>query len=106
MDREEIAYAMGLWREGERLLQQHATPGWREDYAQAAARALAHLAPYSTVAELVIAYFDDAASGDKERWLVAACRTESGRILNEGIVEDAAFWRRAQELIAASQGRG
>lgn len=51
--------------------------------------ALAHLHWSSSIADLV----DDA-------WLDAACQTPSGRVLNVGIVEDAAFRHRAQRIIA------
>lgn len=105
VDREQAEHALGLWCEGERLLQRHPAPGWAEDYQQAVARALAYLERSTTMAELVAASFDDAAGGEQERWLEAAYRTERGRLLNEGLVEDAAYWRRAQTLIAARQGR-
>ncbi len=41
---------------------------------------------------------------DDDGWLEALCRRPSGRILNFGDVEDAAYWRRAQQLIAAAAG--
>lgn len=97
-DHEEIAHAMGRWREGERLLSRHTSLGWVAAYQQAVGRGLAHLQRYTTMAELVATYFEDAANGEKERWLAVACTTKSGRVLNVGIVEDAAFWRRAQQL--------
>lgn len=102
VDCEQAEDALDLWREGDRLFWRHTAPGWAEDYEQALARALVHLERYTTMAELIAAYFDDAAGGETERWLTVACQTASGRLLNEGLVEDAAFWRRAQALIAAS----
>jgi len=39
---------------------------------------------------------------DPEDWLAAARHTQSGRALNHGVVEDAAYWRRAQQLIATA----
>ncbi|MGI8915240.1 MAG: hypothetical protein ACR2JY_15885 [Chloroflexota bacterium] len=49
------------------------------------------------------AYFDL----DDDDWLDALCRRPSGRILNFGDVEDASYWRRAQQLVmAAVDGAG
>jgi hypothetical protein len=105
VDREQAEHAMGLWRGGDRLLWRHTTPGRAEDDEQAVARALAHLERSTTMAGLVAASFEDVGGGEQGRWLEATCRTERGRLLNEGLVEDTACWRRAQALIAASQGR-
>lgn len=76
VDREQAEHALGLWRTGERLLRRRTH--WAEDYEQALARALAYLERYTTRADLVAAYFDDAIGGEKLRWLVAA-RRQSGR---------------------------
>jgi hypothetical protein len=97
----DVEEALDLWRGGERLLRRKLTPGWVTDYEHAVARALAHLQRHATLDELVRVYFDDAHAADPDDWLATACQTASGRVLNQGIVEDAAYWRRAQQLIAA-----
>jgi hypothetical protein len=94
-------HALDLWRGGERLLRRKLTPGWVTDYAHAVTLALAQLQRYTTLDELARVYFDDSHAADPDDWLATACHTQSGRVLNQGIVEDAAYWRRAQQLIAA-----
>ncbi len=92
------ADALDLWRAGERnVTRRTLTSDWRDDYQAAVDAAVAHLQGYITMAELVSTYFDL----DNDGWLDALCRRPSGRILNFGDVEDAAYWRRAQQLIAA-----
>jgi len=99
--RAELAHGLGLWRDGERLLRRPMAPGWREDYERAITTALHHLQRYRTMPELLAAYFDDTRASGKDAWLDSACRAGVERVLNSGIVEDAAFWRRARQLIAA-----
>ena len=98
---EDRKHALDLWRGGERLLRRKVTPGWVTEYEHAVALALAHLQRYTTLDDLVQAYFGDSHVSDPEDWLAAARHTQSGRALNQGIVEDVAYWRRAQQLIAA-----
>jgi hypothetical protein len=99
--RSRTADALDLWRAGERNVSRRTlNADWRDDYQAAVDAALAHLQQYTTMAELVTAYFDL----DEDAWLEALCRRPSGRILNFGDVEDAAYWRRAQQLIAAAVG--
>ena len=93
-------HALDLWRNGERLLRRKLSPGWVTDYERAVALILDDLQRYTTLAALVQAYFDDAPASAEAARLAAACHTQSGRMLNVGIVEDAAYWRRAQQLIA------
>ncbi len=95
-------HALDLWRGGERLLRRKLTPGWVTDYERAVALTLDDLQRYVTLAALVQAYFDDSPASDTDAWLAAACHTQSGRVLNVGIVEDAAYWPRAQQLIATA----
>ncbi|MGI8913960.1 MAG: hypothetical protein ACR2JY_09330 [Chloroflexota bacterium] len=78
------------------------SPGWVADYERAVTLTLDDLQRHTTLDELVQAYFDDAPIADKDAWLAAVCHTRSGRVLNVGIVEDAAYWRRAQQLIATA----
>lgn len=95
------ADAMDLWRAGERnVARRTLTSDWRDDYRVAIDLALAHLQRYTTMVELVSTYFDL----EDDAWLDALCRPASGRILNFGDVEDAAYWRRAQQLIAVVTG--
>jgi hypothetical protein len=91
--------ALDLWRAGERNVTRGTlSSDWRDDYQDAVQAALAHLQRLTTMAELVSTYFDL----DDDAWLDALCRRPSGRILNFGDVEDAAYWRRAQQLITAA----
>ena len=99
--RSRTADALDLWRAGERnVTRWMLAKDWRDDYEDAVKAAVAHLQRYTTMAELVSAYFDL----DDDTWLDALCRRSSGRILNFGDVEDAAYWRRAQQLITAAAG--
>ena len=98
-----VADALALWRIGERNVTRPALePEWRADYEAAVTAALGYLQRFGTMPELVAAYF----ALDDDGWLDALCRPPSGRILNVGDVEDAAYWRRAQQLIAAAGGSG
>ncbi|HEY8745781.1 MAG TPA: hypothetical protein VIU62_22060 [Chloroflexota bacterium] len=97
------ADALDLWRAGERnVTRRTLNSDWRDDYQDAVKAAVAHLQRYSTMAELISTYFDL----DDDAWLDALCRRSSGRILNFGDVEDAAYWRRAQQLITAATTGG
>lgn len=100
--REPRERAMGLWRAGERLAQQHLTAAWRRAYERAIARAVDRLECYTTMEELVTAYFDGREAARRDAWLAALCRTPDGLMLSVGIVEDAAFWRRFQHLVEAT----
>ncbi len=103
LDRSRTADALDLWRAGERnATRRTLSSDWRADYQTAVDAAVAYLRRYSTMAELVSSYFDL----DDDAWLDALCRRPSGRILNFGDVEDAAYWRRAQQLITAAAGSG
>jgi hypothetical protein len=97
--RNRTADALDLWRAGERnVTRRTLNADWRDDYRAAVDAALAHLQQYTTMGELVAVYFDL----DDDAWLAALCRPPSGRILNFGDVEDAAYWRRARQLITAA----
>jgi len=99
--RSRTADALDLWRAGERNVTRWTLEkDWRDDYQIAVDAALAHLQRYTTMVELVSSYFDL----DDDAWLDVLCRRPSGRILNFGDVEDAAYWRRAQQLITAAAG--
>jgi len=103
LQRSRTADALDLWRAGERHVTRWTlAKEWRADYQDAVQAAVAYLQRYTTMAELVATYFDL----DDDAWLDALCRRPSGRILNFGDVEDAAYWRRAQQLIAAAAAGG
>jgi len=98
--RSRTADALDLWRAGERnVTRRTLSSDWRDDYEDAVKAAVAHLQRYTTMAQLVCTYFDL-----DDGWLDTLCRRSSGRILNFGDVEDAAYWRRAQQLITAAAG--
>ena len=67
-----------------------------DQHDDAGVAAFAHLQWSSSIADLVTAFFDVV----DDAWLDAACQTPSGRVVNVGIIEDAAFWHRAQRRIA------
>jgi hypothetical protein len=91
LDRSRTADALDLWRAGERnVTRRTLTSDWREDYEDAVKAAVAHLQRLTTMVELVTTYFDLHNDG----WVDALCLRPSGRILNFGDVEDAAYWRR------------
>jgi len=99
LQRSRTADALDLWRAGERHVTRWTlAKAWRADYQDAVDAALAHLQRYTTMAALVSSYF----YLDDDGWLEALCRRPSGRILNFGNVEDAAYWRRVQQLITAA----
>ena len=82
------SHALGLWAEGH--INANGQRPWREDYLTAVRQVLPALSRYTTVDELVVAYYDAALHADVER----ACQLADGRILNYATVEDAAFWER------------
>jgi hypothetical protein len=102
---EAIEHAMGIWRDG---WQQAGNPvmslDWRTEYCDAVAAVLPALKQYTTMQELVDAYFPPppAVHTAVERVL----RPASGHMLNFSIVEDAAYWRRLQQLQTAMVERG
>jgi len=100
---EAIEYAMGFWRDGWKQADNLVMPlDWRAEYWGAVAAVLPTLQQYTTMPELVTAYFPPPPAVHKavERVRFPA----SGHILNFGIVEDAAYWRRLQQLQAAAAG--
>jgi hypothetical protein len=101
--RSRAADALDLWRAGERnVTRRTLTADWRAEYEDAVNAAVAHLHRCTTMVELVTNYFDR----EDDAWLEALCRPPSGRILNVGDVEDAAYWRRARQLISAAGDPG
>jgi len=104
VSREQIEQALHLWRDAAHQLERqpwHA--GWREDYERSIAAGLVFLRRYTTMPELVRSYFADVTDEKgNDPFEQAVHALPSGRILNYGIVEDASYFRRAQQLIAES----
>ncbi len=68
-------------------------------YDHAVDAAVGHLQRYTTMAALVAASASPDTTPAERDWLVAITHAATG-ILSMGVVRDAAFWRRAQEMIA------
>jgi hypothetical protein len=99
-----IESAIAWWRNGAELVRREPHPR-REAYEHAVARVLATLQSVPNIPLLIRAYF----TITDERWQVLAEACDTGDIslsLVRGVVEDAAFRRRLDELIAASQQAG
>jgi hypothetical protein len=91
--REQKAHALGLWREAHEQLARGTCWQRQAEYEQAVDQVLISLRRYSTVDELVSAYYASEAEGEID----AACRAADAA-LNFGVVEDTAHWRRFHEL--------
>src|SRR5262249_5887023 len=101
---EAIEYAMGFWRDGWKQADNLVMSlDWRTEYWGAVAAVLPALQQYTTMRELVAAYFPPPAAVHSA--VQHARYPASGHILNGGIVEDAAYWRRLQQLQAAATER-
>jgi hypothetical protein len=96
-DRGQVEATLEHWRNAERFLCRPAVdPARRAAYERAVATALGRLRGYTTLAQLMDAYFNDRLELDDLH--------RGEHALNAGLVEDAAFWRRAQELLAQCPG--
>jgi hypothetical protein len=80
--------ALDLWETG--YVNANGRRPWREAYQAAVRKVSPALDRYTTVDELVAAYYDFALRADVER----ASHLADGRILNYATVEDAAYWQR------------
>ena len=92
--------AVRSWRAREKRSHQRRSADWQREYDAAIAAAVTVLHRYHTMNELIKAYFDDAV----DDFIEPLCRLPNGRVLNFGIVEDAAYWRRLQQLLGAQPG--
>ena len=102
-DHARLDQALSVWRMGERFLQWQPSPGLREDYERAVALGLAHLQRFTAIDALLADYAAHRGAGETEDCWDVACRDAApGRRLNPGIVEDAAYWRRARQLLGAA----
>lgn len=90
------AHALRQWREGERAARGVTAPDWARDYAAVIATVLATLRRYETMDDLLRGYFRER----DHHWLHRVCELADGRVLSKSVVEDAAFWRRLQQLLA------
>lgn len=98
--REAIEHALALWRDGWKQTRRPNLPAeWRAEYRNAVVTVAPALQQYTTMAELVAAYF--ASPSVAEATVEQVIYPASGHILNAGLVEDAAYWRRARQLLRA-----
>ena len=98
-DRDQLDEALIVWRMGERFLQWQPSPGLREDYERAVAIGLTRLQTCATIDELLAHYVARRWTDGTDDWWESACRDAApGSRLNPGIVEDAAYRRRARQL--------
>ena len=98
---EAIEDALALWRDGWKQTRRPNLPAaWRAEYLGAVAAVYTTaLQQYTTMAELVAAYY--ASPPVAEATVEQVLHPASGHILNAGLVEDAAYWRRARQLLQA-----
>lgn len=96
--RQQIEHALGRWRAGVHRTQRLIDADRQHADAVTIEVAVAYLGRSHTIADLVTAYGDH----QDDAWLGRLCRLPGGHILNDGIVRDAAYWHRAQQLIAAA----
>jgi hypothetical protein len=95
---EAIEHALGLWRDGWKQSKHISLPvSWRVEYALAVRRALAELQGLSTMQELMAWYHHEPPEVD--RLLDDLVLAPSGHLLKYSVIEDAAYWRRAQQLL-------
>ncbi len=95
-----IERAVQLWRNGAQLAKSMPTPR-RDDYQQAVAAVLPVLAACKDIPSLIVSYY----RGETGPHIAVqqACLGTSGRLpLNRGIVEDAAYYARYQQIVVAS----
>jgi hypothetical protein len=93
------ADAMSRWRAGEWAARRIASPDWRHDYEVAIDAMLATLQGCAGMADLLESDRHDRHA----TWARQLCTLPGGRLLSEPIVEDAAYWRRLQQLLAAQR---
>ena len=94
-----VERALRAWRRGAMLVQGCSRAVTRGSYDQAMGAIEPTLRRHGSVAELVDAYYGG--DGDFRARVEAACAAApEGDFLVRALVEDAAYWRRLQELIA------
>jgi hypothetical protein len=97
-----IEHALGLWRDGWKQSKHISLPeSWRAEYALAVQRVLAEMQGLSTMQELMAWYHHEPPGVD--RLLDELVHAPSGHLLKHCVIEDAAYWRRAQQLLPTAQ---
>ena|SRR5690348_11418004 len=105
--RDAVEHALSLWREGWKQAHRSDQPvEWYADYLAAVASVADRLRSRRTMQELCAWYYHTPPIPEVARALDTVIHTAGGRVLNRGTVEDAAYWRRARELAAASSDAG
>jgi hypothetical protein len=95
---EAIELALRLWRDGYKQSTRVRLPeAWRAEYDQAVQRVLAELQRLATMQELVTWYYHE--PPEMDALLDELMQAPSGRLLNYSVIEDAAYWRRARQLV-------
>jgi hypothetical protein len=102
-----IEEALELWRSGWKQTSSPSLPlEWARDYERAvSAVEIVDLRDCHTMADLLALYYDGKAQ--MEPVIQGALRdaADYGRLLNAGLVEDGAFWRRCRFLLGRAVGR-
>lgn len=97
--RRRLEYALDRWCVGEHLAHGRMAADLQQEYEAVVTAAVAYLGRCRSVDDLVEAYFgDDPADQWPEEW----CRRSGGPVLEPDVVQDAAYWRRYQELQTAT----
>ncbi len=98
-----IESAVAFWRNGAMYVRSEPEPR-ATAYRRAVAQILATLQPIANVPDLLTAYYT--VSAERWRTLALACDSDTGNYpLSKGITEDAAYYGRLQELIAANNSQ-
>jgi hypothetical protein len=104
-NRDAIEHALGLWRDGWKQSTHISLPeSWREEYALAVQRVLAGLQGLSTMQEMMAWYRHE--PPEMARLLDELVHAPSGHLLKYGVIEDAAYWRRARQLLRKQATEG
>ncbi|HEV8636978.1 MAG TPA: hypothetical protein VG370_22385 [Chloroflexota bacterium] len=107
-----LGHVLRGWRAADQVLRRSEEDPVRAAYERAVALALEELACFGSVEELLVhhaqdrhrrfAEVGDPPPGTVEAWLEAVCRAAApDQPLERSLVEGAAFWRRAVQLLGA-----
>jgi hypothetical protein len=96
-----LEQAIALWRSGDSHLQRW-SPATRDAYEEAVGLGLVFLHRSATIPALLTAHFTPQTEMDSD-WVKFVCHLTPFP-LNRGLVEDAAYWRRAKQLITSHLG--
>jgi hypothetical protein len=96
-----IECALGIWRDGWKQSTRINLPeSWRAEYALAVRRVLTELQGLWTMQKLMTWYYHELPEMD--RLLDELVHAPSGHLLKYSVIEDAAYWRRAWQLLPAA----